>query len=68
MTRILQVVDDALAASAKANARASAETATVKQAAELPRGEIAQGLRRVASSLREESDVVTYDDLTGGAR
>lgn len=63
--RILQVVDDALEAAAKVRQRAAAEVASVKEAEALPAGEIAQGLRRLASALRVDRDAVSYADLGG---
>lgn len=65
MTRILQVVDDALEAAAKHRHRNAAEVASVKEAEALPAGEIAQGLRRLASELRDDRDTVSYADLGG---
>ncbi len=63
--RILQVVDDALEAAAKHRQRAAAEVASVKEAEALPAGEIAQGLRRLASVLRDDRNDVSYADLGG---
>lgn len=65
MTRVLQVVDDALEMAAKRRQRVAAEVASVKEAEALPAGEIAQGLRRLASVLRDDRDVVSYADLGG---
>lgn len=59
MTRILQVVDEALAASMSARTRTAAETSAVKEASAQPRTEVARGLRSISASLR---------DLDGGAR
>ncbi len=65
MTRILQVVDEALAASAHARDRSRAESSAVKEAAALPRTEVARGLQALGASLRADRDDVTYDDLGG---
>jgi len=66
VTRILQVVDEALAASAQTRNRASAESAAVKEASAQPRTQVARDLRTIAASLREDNDGVSYADLGGG--
>lgn len=64
--RILQVVDEALAASTQARNRAGAEVSAVKEASAQPRTEVARGLSALGASLRMDSDVVSYADLRGG--
>jgi hypothetical protein len=65
VTRILQVVDEALAASAQVRNRADAETLAVKEASAQPRTEVARSLCSLASSLRADDDHVSYSDIGG---
>lgn len=65
MTRILQVVDEALAASNQARERERAEVSAVKEAAALPRTAVGRDLMAVGAALRADIDDVTYADLEG---
>jgi hypothetical protein len=61
--RLLQVVDDALAAALSVRNRADAETHSVKEAEAQLRNELAIGLRDLAIQIKAGSDTLSYDDL-----
>lgn len=65
MTRILQVVDEVLAASSQTRNRANAEASAVKEASAQPRTDVARGLCSIGASLRDDRNDVSYQDLGG---
>ncbi len=53
MTRIVDVIDDAVRGAREADRRRREERTAVKEAAAQPRTDLAQGLRMMASALRQ---------------
>jgi hypothetical protein len=61
--RLLQVVDDALAAALATRDRSAAETGSIKEAEAQLRSEIAIGLRDLAEQVKAGADTLSYDEL-----
>lgn len=56
MTKIIQVIDDAVRDARNADCRRRGERSAVKEAADQPRTDLARDLRVMASALRRDSD------------
>jgi phage-related minor tail protein len=54
MTRIVEAIDDAVRSARDADRRRREERSVVKEATAQPRTDLAQGLRVLASALRQE--------------
>ncbi len=54
MTRIVEIIDDAVRIARDADRRRREERSVVKEAAAQPRTDLAQGLRALASALRQD--------------
>jgi hypothetical protein len=54
MTRIVEAIDDAVRGAREADRRRRGERSVVKEAAAQPRTDLAQGLRTLASALRQD--------------
>lgn len=56
MTRIVDAIDDAVRGARAADCRRREERSAIKEAAAQPKTDLAQGLRRIASALRQDGD------------
>lgn len=56
MTRIIEVIDDAIRGAREADRHRREERSAVKEAAAQPRTDLAQGLRVIAYALRRDGN------------